>query len=280
MKYQLEQRLRSINNEQLVLLFEEVISRHPTLQAEVDRSLTRLMATIDHSTHFDTALNADTVVIHNVFACPPESTPELASYQQRLAQYATRLQQGETPEAIVDDLVNLLQCAEAYADDHHYQQALDIYAEVIDANLTAHETWLLALFDQAMAEFLPCLEMLLIAASSLVIAAPSQPDIHTSTSPPRQVPVAMLPLLTPEVRCNWLNRLFTLWLKYIDRHQTSKPLQQILFEMAWSEDIPCLRNLVEAEIQRISPETPLHSSHCAPQARTTLLENFLKKLPQ
>src|SRR2546430_10386562 len=61
-----------------------------------------------------------------------------SKFEQRL-RYTTRLQQGETPEAILDDLISLLQDAKAYSDRNSYHQALDIYAQVIDARLARSE---------------------------------------------------------------------------------------------------------------------------------------------
>jgi len=49
-----------------------------------------------------------------------------------------------------------------------------------------------------------------------------------------------------------------------------------MFEVAWSEDIPFLRNLVESELRHTSADTHLHVGDFA---RPTL-EKFLKELPQ
>jgi hypothetical protein len=207
-------------------------------------------------------------------------------FKQRL-QYKTRLQQGETPEAIFADLINLLQAAEAYTDRNSYQQALDIYAQVINAYLATDEALLISLFDRAIAKFLPQLDMLLAEASSLIISEPSQlsdlsktPASLTSIVSPTPVPITMSPLLTPEVRRSWLERLFALWLKRIAIHQIGEQLQEIIFEVAWSEDIPFLRNLVESELQHTSSDTHLHGSDFAKQSYTHTLEQFLKQLPQ
>ena len=208
-----------------------------------------------------------------------------SKFEQRL-QYTARLQQGETPEAIFDDLISLLQDAEAYSDQNSYQQALDIYAQVIDVRLASDEAVLISLFDRAIAEFLPQLDILLAEASSLIVSGPSQPsdlseipDPSASTASPTSVPATMSPLLTPEVRCSWLERLFALWLKWIDMHQVGEQVQEIIFEITWSEDIPFLRNLVESELQYTSAGTHLHVGDFAWQSRTRTLENFLKKLP-
>jgi len=199
----------------------------------------------------------------------------------------SKFEQGETPEAIFDDLISLLQDTEAYTDRNSYQQALDIYAQVIDSHLASDEAVLVSLFDRAIAEFLPQLDMLLAEASSLIISEPSQPsdlseipDPSTFIASPTPVPVTMSPLLTPKVRCSWLERLFALWLKWVDTHQLREQVQEIIFEVAWSEDIPFLRNLVESELQHTSPSTHLHVSDFAWQSRTRTLEHFLKELPQ
>jgi hypothetical protein len=195
--------------------------------------------------------------------------------------------QGETPEAIFDDLISRLQSAEAYSDQNSYQQALDIYAQVIDAHLAAHEASLISLFDRAIAEFLPRLDLLLAEASSLIISEPSQPsdrsevpDLPVSAASPTLIPVTMSPLLTPEVRHSWLERLFALWLKCIDIRQISEQVQEIIFEVAWSEDIPFLRNLVESELRHTSADTHLHVGDFARQSHAPTLEKFLKELPQ
>lgn len=208
-----------------------------------------------------------------------------SKFKQRL-QYTMRLQQGETPEAIFDDLINLLQTAEAYADRNSYQQALDIYAQVMNAHLATDEALLIALFDRAITEFLPQLDILLTEASSLIISEPSQlsdpsniPASSTSIASPTPVPVSISPWLTTEVRRSWLERLIALWLKCIDMHQISEQLQEIIFEVAWSEDIAFLRHLVESELQHnTSSDTHVHIGGFAKQSRT--LEQFLKQLPQ
>ncbi|HEY4033273.1 MAG TPA: hypothetical protein VGL94_04840 [Ktedonobacteraceae bacterium] len=210
-----------------------------------------------------------------------------SKFKQRL-QYTTRLQQGETPEAIFADLTNLLQAAEAYADRNNHQQALDIYAQVINAHLATNEALLISLFDRAIIEFLPQLDMLLFEASSLIISEPSQPpdpsnipDSSKSITSPTPVAVSMSPLLTPEVRRSWLERLFALWLKRIDISQIGEQLQEIIFEVAWSEDMAFLRHLVESELQHnTSSDTYVHGGDSVKQSHTRTLEQFLQQLLQ
>ncbi len=209
------------------------------------------------------------------------------NFKQKL-QYTTRLQQGESPEAIFDDLINFLQVAKAYSDQHCYQQALDIYAQIIDTYLATNEALLISLFDRAMAEFLPQLDILLIEASSLFLAEPSEvPHISTKPDPSTPIasaiptPITISPLLTPEVRRHWLERTLAFCLKCIDIPQMSEQLQGIIFAVAWSEDIPYLRNLIEAELQSTSSDTyHMHVSNFSNQSHTHTLEQFLKQLPQ
>lgn len=209
-----------------------------------------------------------------------------SKFKQRL-QYTTRLQQGETPEAIFADLTNLLQAAEAYTDRNNYQQTLDIYAQVINAHLATDEALLISLFDRAITEFLPQLDMLLFEASSLIISEPSQPPDPSnkpasskSITSPTPITVSMSPLLTPEVRRSWLERLLALWLKRIDISQIGEQLQEIILEVAWSEDMAFLRHLVESELQHTSSNTHVHGDDSVKQPRTHTLEQFLKQLPQ
>jgi hypothetical protein len=209
-----------------------------------------------------------------------------SKFERRL-RYKTRLQRGETPESIFDDLIGLLRDAEAYSERNSYDQALDIYAQVIDARLASEEVVLISLFDRAIAEFLPRLDMLLAEASSLVISEPSQPSnlsaipgCSTASASAKSVPVTMSPLLPSEVRCSWLERLFALWLKCIDTHQVGRQVQEIIFEVAWREDIPFLRKLVESELQHTAHDIRVHVGDFARQSRTRRLENFLRELPQ
>jgi hypothetical protein len=185
----------------------------------------------------------------------------------------------EMPETSLDNLLNLLQSAEVYAQRNSYQQALDIYAQVIDTHLATHQAGLIAIFERTIHKFLPQLDILLVEASCLIISEPSQPP-NRPTIPdksarnvfPESIALTLSPLLTLEVRRSWLKRLFALWLKYRDdRYQICEQLQQTMIEFAWSEDIAFLRNLVESELQHAS---------LASQSHAQTLEKLLKELPQ
>ena len=210
-------------------------------------------------------------------------------------------------EAMFDDLINLLQSAKAHYNCNNHKQALDIYAQIIDTYLSKHNKSIIILFDQIIAELLSQLDISLVEASSLMISKPSQPSDPASISDPSQPsdpasisdpsqpsdPASisdpstanvsqrpLSPLLSPEVRCSWIKRLFSLWLKYRDRHQVSEQLQEMLFEVAWREDIPFLRTLIESELHTPSSNSQVHVADCAKESHTSALEKFLKHLPQ
>ena len=186
-------------------------------------------------------------------------------------------------EAMFDDLINLLQSAKAHYNCNSHKQALDIYAQIIDTYLSKHNKSIIILFDQIIAELLSQLDISLVEASSLMISKPSQPSDPASISDPSTANVSqrpLSPLLSPEVRCSWIKRLFSLWLKYRDRHQVSEQLQEMLFEVAWREDIPFLRTLIESELHTPSSNSQVHVADCAKESHTSALEKFLKHLPQ
>jgi hypothetical protein len=180
-------------------------------------------------------------------------------------------------ESMFDDLINLLQSAKVYSNCNSHKQAMDIYAQIIDSYLSEHNESLIILFNRTIVELLPQLDILLVEASSLMISEPSQPS-DPSTANVSQRPLS--PLLTPKVRCDWIKRLFALWLKYRDRHQISEQLQEMLFEVAWREDIPFLRTLVESELHSSSSNSHVHVGGCTKESHTSALEKFLKHLPQ
>jgi hypothetical protein len=186
-------------------------------------------------------------------------------------------------ESMFNDLINLLQSAEAYSNCNSHKQTLDIYAQIIDTYLSEHNEALIILFDRTIAELLSQLDILLVEASSLMISEPSQPSDLASISDPSTANVSqrpLSPLLTPEVRCDWIKRLFALWLKYRDRPQVSEQLQEMLFEVAWREDITFLHTLVESELHLLSSTSNVHVDNCAKELQTSALKKFLKHLPQ
>ena len=89
-----------------------------------------------------------------------------------------------------------------------------------------------------------------------------------------------MPLLLPQVRQHWLERLFALWLRRLDARKIEEDLPEIILDVAWSEDIQLLRGLAQNELQPL-PRGP-HSNivDFARQYRTKALEKFLKELPR
>jgi hypothetical protein len=174
MEQELARRLRAMKKEQLILLLEELIKRNATLSDDIasllNTSVTNLQADDAPS------LNADELVIHrtpNQIITPQD----IAIYRQRIESYDERLQQGEAQQAIFDELVHFLQGADELLNQDHYLLALEIYETILDTRLSQPEGALAAIFDRAVDEFLPELDLLLAEASSLMIINPVQLDV-------------------------------------------------------------------------------------------------------
>jgi hypothetical protein len=288
MELDLIQRLRNATKEQLVLLIQELTQRHPMLHTEIEHTLT-VASTQQNSPQSpdDEEFSADTLVLRRPLP-PQNSLPlDLNLYQQRLLAYSMRLQQGDLPQDIFDDLIAILQDAEMRADQYDYQQALNIYALVIDTRLTVQHIVLAHIFDRSIDEFMPVLAMLLSEVSSLITSedvynSPDANDAHNTEHPSNISKVItndLSPLLPTDNRQCWLERLFSLWIKRIDNHQVEENLPEIMLEVAWSEDVSLLQSLIEKELYQ--QPTSIHSNivDFSLQSRTRMLEKFLRELP-
>jgi len=281
METDLAQRLRNVTKEHLVLLIQELTSRHPTLTKEIENTLATLSAQPTNLTT-DDEFSADTLVLRRPLSQPSSHSFNFDAYQQRLAGYPLRLQEGTSPQDIFDDLVVLLQEAEWRADQYDYQQALSTYALVIDYRLTLQDTILLNIFDRSIDEFMPVLAMLLSETSSLTTPdddATIDRDIATIELISRRVRSELSPLLPTDKRQLWLQRLFSLWLKRLDNHYNEENLPEIMLEIAWSEDVVLLRALVEKELHIQPSSTHSNIVDFSRQSRTRVLEKFLRELP-
>ncbi len=276
MEPELEHRLYSLSKETLVLLLKELAARHASVSLEMaailDMLATAAAPTIQGQ---DTvaAFHPDQLVMRSSSMPLASSPPDLAVRQQQLAGYIARLQQGEAPQAIFDDLVSLLLEAEASADQKDYSQALALYALALDAYLETEDPTLQAIFERAIDEFMPVLDMHLNEASSLLV--PDTTYIASSVHPSP----ALSSLLTVDQRHQWLKRLFSLWLMRIDSHHAENDLPEIILEIAWSEDVPFLRQLVEHESRDAPSIEHTNIVDFSRQSRTRILEKFLQELP-
>jgi hypothetical protein len=266
MESQLEQRLRHLSKAQLLHLLQELALQHPSLQEEIVEILARLAPDTIHNSQDDHAstFDVDSLVLKRPTVQFVQKSLNRDFYLQRVTAYSTQIQQDGSAQAIFDDLVNLLQEAEMRADQYDYQQALDIYAIVLDERLAIHHPVLSTIFDRAIDEFMPGLNMLLSEISSTV----------TSYNP---APIS--PLLPAELRQNWLRRLFALWLKRTDAHRAEEHLPDMLLDVAWSDDIMLLRNLAQQELETQSNDDHSNIVDFSRQARTRILEKFLREIP-
>jgi hypothetical protein len=274
METEIERRLQHSSKKQLVLLIQELTAQHPELCAEIDTALDRLANTIEeeYSKHsndadeqgedeWDTSEELATMD----FVRAPEFPPlDLASYRERFEGYLLRIKQKKSLQPICDDLFAILKEAQQRADREDYYNALDLYALVLDERLAERNATLTSILDKAINEIMPMLQAVLINVCSCIIV--------TSSS-------FLTPVLTPEMRKSWLERLFAFWLKRLDRYHVEEDVPEILMEMAWENDLGLLRTIVQEELQRLRQNGTSNIVNFTRQYRTRALEKFLKELP-
>ena len=178
--------------------------------------------------------------------------------------YLPRLQHGEALQTLVGDLDALLDEAETRAEHHDYRGAMDVYALVLDERLAERDEKLVHMFDKAIDDIMPILETLLSEASSNMV-------FETST---------LTPLLTPEMRQEWLVRLFALWLRRLNAHYVEENVPEIMLNVAWSEDVALLRSLIQEELQKQPTSERSNIVDFTQQYRARTLDKFLKELPR
>jgi hypothetical protein len=278
MELELERRLHNANKEQLISLLQELAVRHPAILIEIVELSEQFLDTTDDqdTEENDTEINGevtedwdfsgdddDLAELHTV-SRPILLPLDFESKCQQINSYAARLQQGESHQSIGSDLLQLLREAETRADQHDYQGALDLYALILDKRLTELNGTLIHIFDKAVNESMPFLEALLSETSSSITLDAS-------------IPVS--PVLTLPMRHAWLERIFVLWLKRLDLHQTEDDLPEIMLDIAWSDDVTLLRNLILNELQQLSGDNHSNIVDFSRQYRVHALEKFLKELP-
>lgn len=270
----LEDRLQSTSKEHLVLLLQELATRHPTLLLEMTEVLEKLTAPmseeneveIDNQASGDWDFGGNELAILHASLQPVLPVLDIEAHRQRIQKYPARLTEEEGTRSIADDLQSLLQEARRRTGQNDYKGALEIYALVLDQRLEACDAALALIFDQSIDAAMPDMEALLSEASSNVIFDPSAPL------------TALAPLLTPSTRQHWLERLFALWLKRLDAYHADEKVLEMILDMAWSDDVAFLRRLAERKIQQRQGE---HSNivDLTRQYRTRAVEKFLKELP-
>jgi hypothetical protein len=272
----IEHRLQQSSKQQLVLLLQELMTLHPELIAEMHTFLDQHANAVtykeneaqDHSDGIheqddDEWMGEELATMD--FVRTPEFPPlDLEGYRQRIEGYLLRIKQKKSLQPIGDDLFALLKEAQQRADREDYYNALDLYALVLDERLAERNATLTTILDKAINETMPMLQAVLINVCSCIIV--------TSSS-------FLTPVLTPEMRKSWLERLFALWLKRLDRYHVEEDVPEILLEMAWENDLDLLRHFVQEELQRLRKNGTSNIVDFTRQYRTRALEKFLKELP-
>jgi hypothetical protein len=281
MKIEIERRLQRSSKSQLVLLLQELTVLHPELVAEMQTILDQHLDTAvayDEKRPWsdDSGVNeqqddedgmstmGDELATMDFVRTPEFPALDLTSYRQRFEGYPLRIKQKKSLQPICDDLFAMLKEAQQRADREDYYNALDLYALVLDECLAERNPALTSILDKAINETMPMLQAVLINVCSCIIV--------TSSS-------FLTPVLTPEMRKNWLERLFALWLKRLDRYHTEEDVPEILLEMAWENDLGLLRSFVQEELQRLRQNGTSNIVDFSRQYRTRALEKFLKELP-
>jgi hypothetical protein len=274
MEAEIERRLQRSSKKHLLLLIQELTAQHPELSAEIDNALERLVGTTEdeYSKHSDDVneqqedeWDTSEELATMDFVRTPEFPPvDLAAYRERFEDYLLRIKQKKLLQPICDDLFAILKEAQQRADREDYYNALDLYALVLDERLAERNATLTSILDKAINEIMPMLQAVLINVCSCIIV--------TSSS-------FLTPVLTPEMRKNWLERLFAFWLKRLDRYHVEEDVPEILMEMAWENDLGLLRTIVQEELQRLRQNGTSNIVNFTRQYRTRALEKFLKELP-
>ncbi len=274
MKLELEQRLCNSSKEQLIQLLQELAIRHPVLYAEMESILVSLTGGASPPEDLpednggeiteDWDFSGDEHASLPSFPQPVPFPIDSETQRQRVEGYATRLGQEESPQALTSVLTELIEEAIAHIGHNDYYGALDLFALLFDERLREHSPALTATFDEMIDAATPSLEALLDEASSSTL-------FNANT-------VTLSPLLTPNVRHGWLERLFALWLKRLDSRRVEEDLPEIMLDVAWNEDMLLLRSLAQNELQKQPRSEHSNIVDFTSQYRTKALEKFLKEL--
>jgi hypothetical protein len=265
--------LQDMSKKQLLLLLQQMIARYPALLADIAQWLEQGQGAeqpvqgneteeIDEEVTEDWDFSGEEPASHTLARLAFQPVVyEL--YQQRIAAYSTRLEQGEEAQTVQSDLVDIVWEAELRAEQHDYHGALGLYSLILDTYLTTQREDLSDIFGQALDDTLPSLETLLAEASSTL-----QVDAGRNLSP----------LMNQDDRHRWLERLFSLWLKYLEAPRSVERISELLHTVAWSEDRDLLRTFISRELQQYVKEEPTNIVNFAHQYRIRSLERLLKGL--
>ena len=293
MKSELEQRLHDISKEHLIQLLQELAMRHPVLLTEMSNIMESFSdegngiaedASIDAVDIIDDTddteetegevtedwdFGGDEPIALHSFShhTQPTLLPlNKDAPRQRIEEYATRLNQEDSPQVLMNILAELIDEAITCIAQKDDTTALDLFALMFDERLRERNPALTTTFDDMIDAAMFSLEPLLTEASSNALF-----DTRVQ---------ALSPLLTPHIRHGWLERLFALWIKRLDAHRLEEDLPEIMLDMAWGEDLRLLRTLAQNELQKQPESGHANIVDFTHQYRTKALEKFLKELPR
>ena len=281
MEPELEQQLHSLSKKHLIQLLQELAARHPILLSEMSSILENLTGIAEdgngtgevsedwdfsgdeegESQDEDARESIDTHATSRWSLLPVLDTE---AYRQRIEDYATRLKQGVPASAIASDVAELLAEAETRAEYSDFQGALSLYALVLDERLRERSSILIPILDKAISGAIPAMETVLSEASSNAMFD--------------EAAVTLSPLLSTNLRHEWLKRLFAVWLKHLDERSIEEDFPRIMLNVAWSEDFLLLRNFVQVELQRYPHKEHSNIVDITQEYRTRALEKFMKEL--
>jgi hypothetical protein len=273
MQAKLEQQLHIIGKKQLIRLLQQLVTRHPSLQSEMVSILQSFASNSDLSA--EDAYSAEVeedwnfggneeAVLHG-FPQTIDAAPCSETVQQGLATYAARLSQETASDTLMTILSQLLDAAAYYMQRGEPHAALELFALLFDERLLERQPEAVSIYDEMVDAATYSLNVLLSEASS-----------ETALDADGTI---LSPILRPDTRRRWLERLFALWLKRLDAHRVTEDLPEILLDVAWNEDMLLLRSLVQNELQKQSQSEHSNILDFNHQYRIRALENFLKELP-
>jgi hypothetical protein len=241
--------LQEADQKQLVQLVLRLATRYPALLNDIIHELTRLREPeqvveeegaeiIDEEVTENWDFSGDELDSYPLarLILPPLS---LQTYQERLVGYAARLEQGEATASVQRDLLEVLWEVELHAEQHDYHGALNLYALLLDTYLSSQRADLDRIFEYALNETFSTLEILLAEASSTL-----QIDASKQLSP----------FMQQSERQRWLERLFQLWLKYLQARHPVERITELLHTVAWHEDQPLLQTMITGKLEQYDVE--------------------------
>ena len=303
MKPELVQRLEKASQEHLAKLVQELIARHPVLEAEMATILERLSGKISVSesasknsteVHSEKVQDGGTGEINapeeeeevtdewDFSGGDPDQSslilhpfpiqrfvplnPDKSALSKQLEEHVLHWQEIQSSDDLIENLTRLMDEATLWDAQGDSASALAFYAILFDERLLERNPDLTPAFDSAIDSSIYFLGDLLEEASSDALLDASNK--------------ALSPLLSKEVRHRWLERLFAVWLKRLDAHRIEEDFPELLLNIAWSEDLPLLRNLIQHELQKFPRGDRSNVVDFHAQFRIRILEKFLRELSQ